>query len=556
MKTYKKYLTAFTVVACVLYSSCKNEYFDRPPKSQITVDNFYQNAEQVNASTLLLYSAPWFGYSGKGGWSITELSGGNGRTYSADIINFQDFSVTGTNFEISAVWNSLYIEVAQANAIINNLPAKVPASVDRAVVNNALGEARLWRALAYFHLVRVFGAVPIIENTFDYVADYQVPRHQVADVYKFIVNDLKFAEANCYAKQRSGVSPSNAKVSSGSASALLAKVYLYMQDYANALAEANKVINSGEFKLYGIDVPGKSFADLFLTVNNNNEESVIALQWAGNGGYGRGNPFQAAVAYNSQITGTGDGYGQMAPTFDLQDKFDPNDLRRKATYMLPGDKYPEINQAAGGYTLPADANSQGTHAQVKKYVVGTPADNGGTGGAQSSANNTYQMRYAELFLIKAEAIMAGAKTSADPEALAAINTIRRRAGLGNLAIIDRTGFVTNPNYVAGSNLKGQHWPTNYQDDLLDERRREFAFENDYFFDLMRLDGYNKTSHPIALQIIKQQDKGASDSQNPPNRYGNGYLTNITDASFVFPIPATETAADPKLNEAPVPYVFK
>jgi hypothetical protein len=73
---------------------------------------------------------------------------------------------------------------------------------------------------------------------------------------------------------------------------------------------------------------------------------------------------------------------------------------------------------------------------------------------------------------------------------------------------------------------------------------------------MRLDGDNKTSHPIALQIIKQQDKGASDSQNPPNRYGNGYLTNITDASFVFPIPATETAADPKLNEAPVPYVFK
>lgn len=152
--------------------------------------------------------------------------------------------------------------------------------------------------------------------------------------------------------------------------------------------------------------------------------------------------------------------------------------------------------------------------------------------------------------------MAGAKTSSNPEALAAINTIRTRAGLGKLAVIDRSGFVTNPNYVAGSNLKGQHWPTVYQDDLLDERRREFAFENDYFFDLMRLDGYNKTSHPIALQIIKQQDKGTSDSQTPPNRYGNGYLTNVTDASFVFPIPATETAADPQLNASPVPYVFK
>lgn len=556
MKTYRKYLIILAGITGVMSGSCKKEYFDRPPKSQITIDNFYQNADQVNSSTLLLYSAPWFGYSGKGGWSITELSGGNGRTYSADIINFQDFSVTETNFEISAVWNSLYIEVAQANAVINNLPAKVPASVDKAVVNNALGEARLWRALAYFHLVRVFGAVPIIENTFDHVADYQVPRHQITDIYKFIINDLKFAEANLAVKIRSGNSPSNARLSSGSATALLAKVYLYMQDYPNALTAANKVINSGEFKLYGIDVSGKTFADLFLTANNNNEESIVALQWAGNGGYGRGNPFQAAVAYNSQITGTGDGYGQMGPTFDLQDKFDPADLRRKATYMLPGDFYPEINQAKGGYTLPPEASSQGTHAQVKKYVVGTPTDNGGSGGAQSSANNTYLMRYAELFLIKAEAIMAGAKTSVNPDALAAINTIRRRAGLANLTVIDRSGFVTNPNYVAGSNVKGQHWPTNYQDDLLDERRREFAFENDYFFDLMRLDGYNRTTHPIALQIIKQQDKGASDNATPYNRYGNGYLTNVTDASFVFPIPATETAADPKLREAPVPYVFK
>ncbi len=556
MKAHKKFIGFFTAVAMLTATSCKKEYFNRPPLSQITLDNYYQTAAQVNAGTAVLYSAPWFGYSGKGGWSITELSGGNGRTYSADIINFQDFSVTNTNFEISAVWNSLFIEIAQANALINNLPVKVPATVDKPTVNNALGEARLWRAEAYFHLVRIFGPVPIIENSFDYISDYQVNRNPVADVYKFIVNDLKFAETNLTKMVRSGNSPSNARVSGGSASALLAKVYLYMQDYTNARAQAEKVIGSGEFKLYGIDITGKSFADLFLTANNNNEESIIALQWAGNGGYGRGNPFQAAVAYNSLITGTGDGYGQMAPTFDLQDKFDPNDLRRKPTYMLPGDKYPEINQAAGGYTLPSDATSQGTHAQVKKYVVGTPADNGGVGGAQSSANNTYLLRYADIYLIEAEAVMAGAKTSSDPVALNAINTIRRRAGLGNLAVINRAGFVTNPNYLAGSNVKGQHWPTIYQDDLLDERRREFAFEDDYFFDLMRLDGYNKTAHPIAMQIIKQQDKGTSDNSTPPNRYGNGYLTGITDASFVFPIPATETAADPKLLEAPVPYTFK
>ncbi|GAA3983336.1 RagB/SusD family nutrient uptake outer membrane protein [Mucilaginibacter dorajii] len=551
-----KYFIGIAVMTSVVATSCKKDYFSRAPKSQITVDNFYQTADQVAASTNVLYSAPWFGWSGKAGWSIADLSSGNARTYSSDIINFQDYTVTGTNFEISAAWNSLYIEVAQANGIINNLPSKVPASVDKSIVNNALGEAHLWRALAYFHLVRVFGPVPIIENTSDYVTNYQVPRNPVADVYKFIVNDLKFAEANLKTNVRSGVGSANARVSSGSASGMLAKVYLYMQDYANARAEAEKVIQSGEFKLYGVDVQGKAFADLFLTANNNNEESMIALQWATSGQYGLGNPFQAAVAFNSVITGTGDGYGQAGPTFDLQDQYDPADLRRKATIMLPGDKYPEINQANGGYTLPADASSQGTHAQVKKYVVGSPADNGGVGGRQASANNTYMLRYADMYLIDAEAIMAGATTSTDPAALAAINTIRKRAGLGNLLSIKRWYTVPNANIGKyGPTPNGNVPTTLIKDDILDERRREFAFEDDFFFDLMRLDGFDKTSHPKAIAYMKQQDRGTSDNSNPPVRYGNQFLT-VTDANLVFPIPATEIAADPKLADPPVPYVFK
>lgn len=557
MKIYKKYLITVAALISAMASGCKKEYFDRAPLSQITLDNFYQTTDQVNASTNVLYAAPWFGWSGKAGWSIADLSSGNARTYSSDIINFQDFTVTGTNFEIAAAWNSLFIEVSQANALINNLPSKVPATIDKAVVNNALGEAHLWRALAYFHLVRVFGAVPIIENTLDYVSNYQnVPRNVVPDVYKFIVNDLKFAETNCYKKVRTGTGSANAHVSSGSASALLAKVYLYMQDYTNARAEAEKVINSGEFKLYGVGVTGKTYADLFLTANNNNEESIIQLQWGTTGAYGIGNPFQAAVAFSGVITGTGDGYGQAAPTFDLQDLYDPADARRKPTIMLPGDYYANINQAAGGYTLPLDANSQGTHAQIKKYVVGTPADNGGVGGRQASANNTYMLRYSDMYLIDAEAIMAGAQSSTDPQALAAINTIRQRAGLGALTIIRRWYTVPNANYGKYGTSPNANVPKNLiKDDIVDERRREFAFEDDTFFDLMRLDGFNVTSHPKAIAYMSQQDRGTSDSSNPPIRYGNQYL-KVTDSQLTFPIPATEIAADPKLAEPAVPYAFK
>jgi hypothetical protein len=551
MKKNIKFLSMMAMLLMITITSCKDSFFDRPPQSAITINNFYSTADQVRSSTNILYSAAWFGWAGKTGWAITELASGNGRTGSSDVVNFGNFSVTSGNFQLETAWNSLFIVVSQANGVINNLPVNVSSSVDKAVVNNTLGEARLFRALAYFHLVRSFGNVPIIENSEDYIKNYQINTNPIPDIYKFIVQDLKFAEANLTPMIRVG--KSSGRVSSGSASALLAKVYLYMQDYANARLEAEKVINSGEFKLYTTDVAGKTYDDLFLSENNNNEESVIQLQWAGNGGYGFGNPQQAAFAFGG-ITLTGDGYGIVAPTFDLQDIYQSGDVRRKATIMLPGDFYPNIQKATGGYTLPANANSQGTHAQVKKYVVGSPADNGGVGSRQSAANNTYMMRYSEVYLILAEAVMNGAATSTDVVALNAINKIRNRAGLGNLTQIRRNYTISNPALA----LPGA--PSNtpallIKDDILEERRKEFAFENDFWFDLGRIDGYNVTNHPKAIAMIAQQDRGSANNDNPPKRFGNAYVT-ITNKDFFLPYPANEVATNPKLLEAPVPYIFK
>jgi hypothetical protein len=559
MKQHMKLWMVLAGGMALFASGCKKSFFDRTPEDNITVDNFFKTDAQVAASTNDLYGGPWFGYNNKVGWAITEISGGNGRSYSSDVSNFGDFSVTAANSELTSAWNSLFTVVAQANALINTLPAKVSSTVTPSVISNALGEARLMRALAYFHLVRIWGNVPLITNSSTYINNFQLNTNPVADVYKFIVNDLLFAEANCTKMIRSGNSIAQGHVSSGSASALLAKVYLYMQDYANARTEAEKVINSGEFKLYGIDVAGKKFKDLFLTANNNNEESIIALQWAP-GSYGTGNSEQASTAY-SGILVTGDGYGVLAPTFDLQDMYDTiKDQRAKATIMWPGDYYPELDQATGGYTLPSYANSQGSFAQIKKYVVGGPPDNGNQGAAQAMGNNTYMMRYAEIFLIEAEAVLAGAQTSSDPVALHAINTIRARAGLDSLTVIKRGYYVGNPKLNHYGSPPNGAAPTQlYRDDIIDERRREFAIENDYWFDIGRVDGFNKPNttagHPIGTIIIEQQDRGTGDgSTTPATRYANGFL-KINDGQFYFAYPSTDVSADPNLTAPPVPYKF-
>lgn len=547
MKNNIKYLIGAMAVTGMLTVGCKDAFFNRPPENEPTVGTYYKTTAQVQSSTNILYSAPWFGFNGKALEAITALESGNARCWAGtdgefDALN--SYTQGNGTLVVQSTWNSLYTVVAQCNALLNNLPSAVSSSVPTAVVNNALGEGHLMRAVAYFYLVRLFGNVPIITNPTPLISTFDSVRtNPVADVYKFIVSDLQFAEANCAA---GGATSGHG--SSASASALLAKVYLYMQDYADAKTEAEKVINSGDFGLMGLDFSG-SFVNLFEEPFNNNAETILALQWTANSGYGFGNQIQSVVALNSTITGTGDGYAELGPTWDLQDAFKAagDTVRRHGTIMLPGEYYPELNKANGGYTVPLNADAQGTHAAIKKYVTGTPSDNNGNSAAQAAGNNTYIMRYAGVYLIAAEAIMGmeanpgaghGIDTSfvcSDPTALGYLNRVRERAGLP---------AVTSFSYR----------------DLIKERRLEFAFEGEYWFDLQRIDGFNSPTHPVARAIISRENKGDSDSQGTAANNYTDYNRNYqyftpTDAQFLLPIPATDVSADPALLEPPVPYKF-
>jgi hypothetical protein len=559
MKKHIKYLIGIGALVGLAATGCKKDFFNRPPENAATVATYYQTTAQVQSSTNILYAAPWFGFNGKAFLAICELQSGNARCYTGadgSFDAFQNYSEGNATQSITSAWNSLFTVVAQSNALLNNLPTAATA-VAPAVVNNALGEAHLMRAAAYFYLVRLFGNVPLITDPTAFVGNFQtVPSNPVADVYQFIINDLQYAEANC----TPGVA-STGHVSSGSASALLSKVYLYKQDYANAKKEAEKVINSGEFGLLGLDITSGTYVNLFETAFNNNRESIIAMQWTSNGGYGFGNQIQSVIAdgeNGNALTGTQDGYGELGPTYDLQDAYKAagDVVRRHGTIMLGGDFYPELHKANGGYTVPLTINQQGTYAGMKKYVVGTPADNNGLAAKQATSNNTYIMRYADMYLIEAESIMGLAAnpgaghgidtnfSSADATALKYLNLVRQRAGLPA-----KVSFTFR--------------------DLIKERRLEFAIEGDYWYDMTRIDGYQggavgtvtdpKTyHHPVAEAIQSTANKADGFGATAPNYTNitrNHTYYTPTDAQFVLPYPVGDATADPNLLKAPVPYKF-
>jgi hypothetical protein len=342
-------------------------------------------------------------------------------------------------------------------------------------------------------------------------------------VYELIRRDYIKASQMLPTRTRGTNYTENARVSSGSAKAMLAKVYLYLQDYANAKTLAEEVINSGEFKLYGgSQLPTKTFADLFQYANNNNEESIFAFQWKGDGVYGSASNCNTQFGIsNGTISTSNASYGGVfAPSQDLMNTYSTSDLRRRETIMFPGAYYPEIKTTVGqGLTVPpaAQIGGQGAGSAIKKDCIGivNGSATGPVDGWAMMNNNTYVMRYAELLLIHAEAILAGGSSTSDTNALNSFNAVRTRAGLPSLASITF-------------------------DDIFKERRLELAFEGDYWYDLGRI------PRTQAIAIMSAQNRG--------NQWTAEYYTP-TESDFKLPYPANDVAKNPKLLEPPVPYVF-
>ncbi|MCV9928295.1 RagB/SusD family nutrient uptake outer membrane protein [Flavobacterium sp. LS1R49] len=525
-KTYK--WSGLSLIFLFMGISCQEDFTNRPAEDGISLDSYYSTNEQVASATNGMYSRTWFQMYNKFWWAL-EVGAGNMYSGSPDVAGLRTFSLNGSDAELVNGWSSLWANVQQSNMIINFLASRVGPGVDQAVLSNTIGEAYFLRATAYFDLVRLWGPVPIIENPLDYASNPYINTNTVDDVYKLIIMDYLKAIDLLADKNRGANYANNGHVSKGSAKAFLAKVYLYRKDYINARAMAESVINSGEFKLLGGDeLPSKSFGDLFTYSNNNNEESIFAIQWKGDGNYGSANNCntQFGFADGGLSTSNASYAGVFGPSQDIFNLYTAGDKREHETIMVGGDTYPNIKTTEGiGLTVPTNKDlAQGSGGAIKKYCIGV-VNGTVTGPTDSWAmmdNNSYVMRYAELLLIHAEAILAGGGSTSDAAALRSINAVRKRAGLTTVS-----SFTF--------------------DDLFLERRKELCFEGDYWFDLGRID---KTK---AIDIMFAQNRG---DRNAAQHFKPIYSEDHAANDFYMDYPDNEVAKNPKLLDPPVPYTFK
>lgn len=513
-----------------LFASCSDDFLNRPPQSQISADNFYQTSSDLKLATAALYAgSPWSNWLYTSYLPIGEVLSGNmalGRD--GDNAQFNTFSVTGLNEGVTAAWKGMYNVVGHCNITINSINEKTPNTVPETDKKQAIAEARFIRAYAYYNLAMLWKNVPIIENNLLLIKNPLVSRNRASDVYQFVVNDLTYAAQNLPSVNEKG------RVTTWSAQALLAKAYLTWSGLNpqiagqrdQALLDSAKIYAGNVCKNSGLNLM-TNYADLFNVANNDNPESLFALQWdPSTSGWLSGNMLQIYSSGGPDISPNGQsGWLSISPTYDMYLQYSTKDLvRRKATFMIKNDYYPELNKAGGGYTYTGNAG-------LKKHIIGTNKDNNTTNMTiNSSAEHTILLRLADVYLIYAEAILGNNATTTDPEALKYFNAVRERAGLNSL-------------------------PSLNEDIILKERRIELAAEAQYWFDLVRLSYYNPSK---AINMLNKQKRYTFEIQNntivvdkPANT-----INPATTGTFILPIPSADVTANPKLLEAIVPYNFK
>jgi starch-binding outer membrane protein, SusD/RagB family len=535
----KKYLYALVAVVITL-ASCKKTFTDRPALDQPSVDAFYNTEAQIKGATGTLYGLPWFDFNDKAYSCIGEVLSGNSITGDPQYSAFQNFTVSSTNSRLTEAWNAFYKVMGSANLLINTFQDKKSLGGNAEILDKGIAEARFIRGTVVFFIARIWGDAPIITDprSIAISGDFAIPRYLQEDLLRFATEDLQYAESTLPETDVPG------RVTKYSAKGMLAKVYLYKKDYANAKLKAGEVMASGKYQLFP-----DYFGMFSASKNNNNSESLFALQWVNSNTWGTQNSIQAYTAPSNLLV-TSDGWSSTIPSLDLLRAYQPGDRRRKWSIMEHGNVYPDwkpVRPATtakdidyndfmkNGYVYDTGGSARTigndllnvrnqARSNFSKYVVG-PGSASEPVEKQKTQISTYLLRYADVLLIYAEATLGAAASTTDASALAAFNQVHH----------DRAGLPAATSLTA--------------DDILKERRVEFAFEGDYWFDIQR-QGYTK-----AAAIIAAQERGTIDYNAPGGTGVNSVHTTLAlpYKQLFLPIPAGEVSQNPKLNEPAVHY---
>jgi hypothetical protein len=367
---------------------CKKFIEVDPPVANINAANVYHDNSTAAAVVTSIFAAMSNTYNTQGITSvsvITDLAADNLTLWEIGNPFYAPIYQNALSPQVTASWNSIYQRIYACNAAIEGLGSST--TLTDAIRTRLLGETYFSRAFCYFYLVNLYGDVPLVLST-DYKINNAMPRTAVALVYQQMVADLKTAKGflsdNYVGGDAFTTTTERTRPNVYAANALLARVQLYLKNYADAEAQTTLVINQGT--LYA----PIALEQVFL---KNSLETIWALQPVRTGyNTDEGDIFFLPVDGPNNLANKFYASSQLIANFDSADK-------RKAVWTS--------HATVGTNDYPF----------VTKYRAkqGSPL-----------TEYTIVLRLAEQYLIRAE---ARANQGQLATAIADVDVIRNRAGL-------------------------------------------------------------------------------------------------------------------------------
>ncbi|MCK9639475.1 MAG: RagB/SusD family nutrient uptake outer membrane protein [Prolixibacteraceae bacterium] len=374
----------------LIFISC-NDILKEQPKA-IAVATYYNTSQEIESGVNAIYMPYRQGNTYQSLFPVildvlTDLYQGtifwnDGQNYSTPTLGF-----------MNGIWGNMYLSIRNANLIIKNAPNG--SDISKEDVTKYVSEAKFMRALSYFHLVRLWGKVPIrkIEN----MTESDVPKSTENEVFQFIIDDLKDAESNLPDKPNAVGRPSK-----WSAKTVLADVYFYKGLNAEASAKAKEVIESGKYSLVEVKKWEDFDSKLYGTNVIGSSESIFSIMFSKSSTSLNSTFFIVLNYANSPYSG---GRGNSSIFIDtlsqpLYSNWNNKDIRKDLWYS-------------------ADFG-EGKNTMVSRKFIDPNANGGGSG------IDFPLYRYADLLLIYAEASCL-ANNGPTADGMEALNKVHRRA---------------------------------------------------------------------------------------------------------------------------------
>lgn len=423
-----KKILVLASLATLLMTSCGDSFFDLEPASSVTIDKVYKTASDYNVAVIGCYAKLQSQVN-----FYTECC-----EYRSDNLSLgAPTAGTQDRYDID------HFTEKPSNGILSSYWANFNNNVYRCnllldqidganfaenLKKQYKGEAMFIRALNYFNMYRIWGGVPATKHVVSAAEALKVARYSDEQMFDLIAGDLKEIVDNNYLPETYS-SADMGRATSGAAKALLGKVYLTFHKWTEAKDILSQLI--GKYQLVS------PIAQVFDVDNKNNNEIIFA------------------VHFNKEIEGEGHSYW-----YNLTNASDDTNQTSSLLNTFPtGD----------------DRKDLITYVQVEKnvrlmnkfYDTKSPT-------FKTVGNDQILLRYADVLLMYAEALNEIQYDASEGSlALKYLNAVRQRAGISNLTVKQ---LSTQEKFRKG---------------ILVERQREFPYEGQRWFDLVRM-GFAKS----------------------------------------------------------------